>query len=190
MLQTSWVDHLFAKLTVRYGAAFTRQYADLDPALVKADWAEVLDGFTGDALTYALRYLPTGAPPNALQFRDICRRAPPPVETPRLQAPPVPFDRQRWQELRAQLGKALGSNAEQSLVEKAKAGIKRLRTMRDQGQPMSAAQRAFLETVDHNANASEMVVTTAGKPIPFHTLPPGMQADMRDSVNTQLGAGR
>lgn len=76
-LPASWVDHLFAKLTVRYGAAFLRQWpADVDVSLVKADWAEVLDGFDGfpDGIAYALRNLDPQRPPNALQFRDLCRQ--------------------------------------------------------------------------------------------------------------------
>ena len=55
-----WVDHLFAKLSVRWGAAFMRQWPDTDPALVKADWSEVLDGCGGDSIAYALRYLLIG----------------------------------------------------------------------------------------------------------------------------------
>ena len=74
-LHASLVERLFEKLTVRYGTAFMRQYADLEPAAVKADWAEVLEGFDRAALSYALRYLPT-QPPNANAFREICRRAP------------------------------------------------------------------------------------------------------------------
>lgn len=74
-LPSSWVDALFAKLTVRWGAAFMRQWPDADPAHVKSDWAEALDGVSGDSIAYALRYLPT-APCNALAFRDVCRRAP------------------------------------------------------------------------------------------------------------------
>lgn len=35
-----WVEHLFARLAVRYGGAFLRQYGDADPALVQADWAD------------------------------------------------------------------------------------------------------------------------------------------------------
>jgi hypothetical protein len=85
-LPAAWVESLLAKLQVRYGEAFARQYADLDPAAVKADWAEVLEGFTYDAIAYGLRYLPSDKPPIASQFRDICRRAPAP-ERPRLEAP-------------------------------------------------------------------------------------------------------
>lgn len=84
-LPASWVDHLFGRLQLRYGAAFLRQWPDTDLAALKADWGDVLDGTRGDAITYALRYLPE-RPPNAMQFRDLCRRAP----TPTQQALPPP----------------------------------------------------------------------------------------------------
>lgn len=77
-LPTSWVDALFARMTLRYGAAFMRQYGDADPALVKADWADVLDGLRGEAIGYALRYLPV-EPCTAMRFRDLARAAPPPA---------------------------------------------------------------------------------------------------------------
>lgn len=93
-LPASWADHLFAKLAIRYGAAFMRQWPDADPALVKADWAEVLDGTSGDALSYALRYLPE-RPPNAIQFRDICRRAPPAPDVVAIAAPVERADPER-----------------------------------------------------------------------------------------------
>lgn len=78
MLPTRWVDELFGRLSLRYGAAFLAQYRDLDIAAVKADWADVLDGFERfpEAIKHALDVLPADRPPNALQFRDACRRAP------------------------------------------------------------------------------------------------------------------
>lgn len=76
-LPASWVDHLFGRLALRYGAAFMRQWPDADAIAIKADWADVLDGTRGESIGYALRYLPM-QPPNALQFREICRRAPEP----------------------------------------------------------------------------------------------------------------
>lgn len=87
-LPAAWVDHLFAKLATRYGAAFSAMYRDTDPAVVKADWAEVLTGLDGDSIGYGLRYLPTDRPPNAMQFRDACRRAPVQAST-RLPAPSI-----------------------------------------------------------------------------------------------------
>lgn len=72
-LPDSWVEALFAKLTLRYGVAFLRQYPDLDPALVKADWAEVLGCFAGrpEAIRVALESLPAERPVTALQFRAL-----------------------------------------------------------------------------------------------------------------------
>ena len=75
-LSALWVDRLFDRLVLRYGTAFLRQYGDIEPAAVKADWADVLDGTSAEAIGYALRYLPAERPPNAMQFRDQCRRAP------------------------------------------------------------------------------------------------------------------
>lgn len=75
MLPSSWVDELFRRLSVRYGAAFARQYGDLDIADVKADWAHVLAGFDRcpSAINYGLENV-GDLPPNATQFRAIARR--------------------------------------------------------------------------------------------------------------------
>lgn len=83
---SSWAEALIGKLSVRYGESFTRQYANLDPEAVKADWCEVLDGYEKhpDAITYALKYLSADRPPNAAQFRELCRKAPAKEEPRRL----------------------------------------------------------------------------------------------------------
>jgi hypothetical protein len=77
-LPASWVDSLFTKLSLAYGAAFMRQWPDADPELIKADWANVLAGFKPfpDAIRFALDNLPPDRPPTALQFRALCRSAP------------------------------------------------------------------------------------------------------------------
>lgn len=75
-LPSNWVDHLFAKLAIRYGDAFARQWPDVDIAWVKADWSEVLDGLSGDALSHGLKNLPHDRPPNAMQFRALCIQRP------------------------------------------------------------------------------------------------------------------
>jgi hypothetical protein len=75
-LPGAWVDSLFARLSVRYGETFMRQYADLDIGAVKADWADVLYGVSGEGIGYGLRFLPIDRPPNAMQFVAICRRRP------------------------------------------------------------------------------------------------------------------
>ena len=78
-LPASWVDALFTRLTVRYGAAFLGQYRDIAPEAVKADWAGVLSGFENhpDNIRYAMDNLPDTAL-NALQFRALARRSPAP----------------------------------------------------------------------------------------------------------------
>lgn len=77
-LQSSWVDALFARLVLRYGAAFLRQWEDASVDAVKADWARVLDGTSGTAIQYAIENLPL-APLNAMAFRALCRNAPAPA---------------------------------------------------------------------------------------------------------------
>ena len=75
-LPAAWVDRLLMRLQVRYGEAWTRQVAGIDPEAVKADWSQVLAGLSLDALDYGVRHLPTDRPPNAMQFRAVCMRAP------------------------------------------------------------------------------------------------------------------
>lgn len=88
-LPSSWVDSLFARLSVRYGAAWLRMWEGIDIAAVKADWAKELGEFatTPDAIAYGLDHLPTERPPNVSQFRVLCRQA---VIRPVYQALPAP----------------------------------------------------------------------------------------------------
>lgn len=68
------IDSLFARLQVRYGAAWLRQWEGVDITAVKADWARELAGFAGnlDAIAHALDHLPRDRPPLVGQFRDLC----------------------------------------------------------------------------------------------------------------------
>jgi len=88
-LPSEWIDRLFARLELAYGHRFLSQWPGIDPAVVKADWAEKLDGFERhrEALQFALENLPADNPVNAMQFRELARRAPDkPVKA--LPAPP------------------------------------------------------------------------------------------------------
>lgn len=75
-LHESWVDKLFARMLVRYGAAWIRMWEGIDPAAVKADWAHELAGLTGEALAHGLDHLPLDKPPTSTQFAQLCVRAP------------------------------------------------------------------------------------------------------------------
>lgn len=81
------IEAIFAKLAVRYGAVWLRQWDSVDMALVKADWTEELRGFANnlEPLRYALRHLPERCP-NVAQFKALANACPPP-EMQRLEAP-------------------------------------------------------------------------------------------------------
>jgi len=78
------IDRIFNRLLGIYGAQFKAKFSvvennvDVGIANAKETWAHELRNF-GDnleAIAYALEHLPTEHAPNAIEFRDICRRAP------------------------------------------------------------------------------------------------------------------
>jgi hypothetical protein len=85
-LDFRWVDLIHTRMLVRYGATWVRQWADVDAALVKTDWANELDGVSSTAIKHALDHLPAEFPPTAGQFRALCIRAPQ-YATPQLAGP-------------------------------------------------------------------------------------------------------
>lgn len=90
-LNASWIDALFARMQLRYAQTFERNFAGMDIALVKADWANVLDGVSPKAIAYALVNLPLDWPPNAMQFHALCiRGAPERQAEPELLDAPLP----------------------------------------------------------------------------------------------------
>lgn len=77
-LPADWVDAIFARLQVRYGAAWTRQWEGVDINAVKTDWSSELAGYANrpEAIAHALNGLPVDRPPTAGQFLALCRTAP------------------------------------------------------------------------------------------------------------------
>lgn len=141
-LPATWVENLFGRLSLRYGAAFMRQWPDADPVLIKADWADVLDGMPGAAISYALRYLPT-LPPNAIQFRDICRRAPAP-DVVAIAAPVERADPERVTTIVSRATRPAGLPQE-SPADQCARNI--LRIVEERGGRMSLPQRQQLEAM-------------------------------------------
>lgn len=94
------VERLFDRLTATYGRQFLNLYEGVEANAIKASWSHELSGFASNlqAVAWALENLPERAP-NAIEFRNLCRRAPAP-EVPRLPDPPA--DPQR---IRAELAK-------------------------------------------------------------------------------------
>lgn len=107
-LPSEWIDRLFARLELAYGHRFLSQWPGIAPDVVKADWAEKLDGFEGhpDAIKHALDHLPSDQPINAMQFRDMARRAPA-KQQPALPAPPV--SREGLAKLKANIAKSFAA---------------------------------------------------------------------------------
>ena len=71
------IDRLFQRLAATYGAAWTRQWADVPMADAKTAWANELSIFAGwlEAVAWALDNLPPRCP-NAIEFKQLCRQAP------------------------------------------------------------------------------------------------------------------
>lgn len=103
------IDRLFERLAATYGAAWTRQWADIPITDAKSAWAHELAGFNGqlEALAWGLENLPEKCP-NLIEFRNLCRRAPAP-ELPKLPEPKADPER-----VRRELSK-LGKIKEQAL---------------------------------------------------------------------------
>lgn len=85
-LPEPWVDRIFSRLTLVYGTDFTRRWEGIEPDVVKADWARELSAYqqAPGAISYALENLPADKPPNVLQFKALCMRAPSTPMTPAL----------------------------------------------------------------------------------------------------------
>lgn len=81
------IDRLFERLAATYGNQWLAMWRGIPIEDIKAAWANELAGFAGrlDALAYALEHLPE-RPPNAIEFRNLARLAPPP-EAPALPRP-------------------------------------------------------------------------------------------------------
>lgn len=93
-LPKQFVERIFARMLVRYGAAWLRMWEGVDLELVKEDWSHELGGFerNTNAIKHALEHLPPGKPPNVSEFRDICLRAPV-ISQPALPGPKPDLER-------------------------------------------------------------------------------------------------
>ena len=86
-LSSEAIEKLFRRLLAVYGRAWTAQWDGVPVEDIKAGWAHELGAFQHNlqAIAWALENLPERVP-NAIQFRNLCRQAPPPP-TPRLPEP-------------------------------------------------------------------------------------------------------
>lgn len=96
------VERLFDRLAATYGREWMQRWEGLDDKAVKALWGHELAPYATrlHSIAWALENLPERAP-NAIQFRNLCRQAPAPVEE--LPALPAPNPERMKQEM-AKLG--------------------------------------------------------------------------------------
>lgn len=135
MLPSSWVDSLFARLAVRYGAEWLAKWKGIDMAAVKTDWATELGGYAANpkAIAHALEHLPD-RPPTVSQFLALCRGMHDPGEQPKQLTTP------KAKEESVQRAKELGVSIA------SKAGLQWARDLRQRERAcarLTAAQRAM-----------------------------------------------
>ena len=83
-LPSQWIDRIFLRLIGVYGAQFKAKFSvvengvDVGMENAKENWAHELRNYSDkpEAIAYALDHLPVERAPNALEFRDACRRCP------------------------------------------------------------------------------------------------------------------
>ena len=83
-LPSQWVDRIFLRLIGIYGAQFKAKFSVVENGVdagkenAKENWAHELRNYSDkpEAIAYALDHLPVERAPNALEFRDACRRCP------------------------------------------------------------------------------------------------------------------
>ena len=135
-LPLPWVERIFEKLTLVYGQAFLRRWADIDLNRVKSDWSHELSGFdrAPQAIAFALANLPE-APPSVLQFRSIARQA------PAVAAPQLPEPKADPARVAAELTKLGHIRAEVKPASDMKAWAYCLKALEESGAQLRPAQR-------------------------------------------------
>jgi hypothetical protein len=72
----NWVESLFEKMLYQYGAKFSDQWKNIDPAGLKRHWATKLGGLTRDELRAGVERLDgRDWPPTCSEFIKLCRPA-------------------------------------------------------------------------------------------------------------------
>ena len=70
-LSLRFVKEIHARLSIRYGTAWSSKWAGLEMEAIEADWADQLDGMKPDHIRAALANLPDDFPPTCTAFRKL-----------------------------------------------------------------------------------------------------------------------
>lgn len=110
-LPDNWTEKIFQILLGTYGAQFRAKYSqvikdhvlnvdrDVGMEMAKKAWSKELAGFDErpECIAYALDNLPSARAPNAIEFRDLCRKAPK-KEAPQIDYKPTAEDLEKAKE--------------------------------------------------------------------------------------------
>lgn len=166
-LPLEWIDSLFARMAVRYGASWLAKWNGIDIAAVKSDWAQELEGFASnpDAIKYGLVNLPLDFPPNAAQFKAICMNRPDiaPLSLAEGKAKP---------ESVAKVNAKAAELIEMWRNRKPRQWVDDLRAKQARGETLSFRQQEALKSAEEK-HRPEIVGTFT--PIPVDVLPPAMR---------------
>jgi hypothetical protein len=147
------IDRLFQRMGATYGAAWTRQWADVPINDVKSAWAHELAGFAGrlESIAWALENLPEKCP-NVIEFKNHCRRAPMP------DAPKLPEPKADPERVKAELAKLkiMVNTPQQTSAVDPKAWAKRIIARHDAGDRIKPATlRVALDSLRTRSNQGE-----------------------------------
>lgn len=92
-----WVESLFSRMAIRYGAVWLNHWQGIDLDAVKLDWSNELAGLSNEALKYGVVNLPLDKPPTLGQFKAVCLRSP--VGVQRMLTDDVKADPERVRQL-------------------------------------------------------------------------------------------
>jgi hypothetical protein len=168
-LDSRLVDLIHTRLLVRYAAKWINLYQSVDPADVKADWANELEGIPEYAIRYALENLSPDFPPNAAQFKAICIRRPDP-DMPRLPGP-----RANPQRVAQAIAQAKAALAKRKPLQWAY----EMQERESNGERLTEGQRRDWRAALQGG--SVQVMNTPGGIVPEESLPPAMRAE-REAV--------
>jgi hypothetical protein len=85
------IDAIWNKMLVVYGHEWTRKFDGMPLDEVKGAWADDLRGFTVEQIKYGLSMLGE-RPPNLIQFKDLCKKAPQYFDSLQLTYRPTPLN--------------------------------------------------------------------------------------------------
>ena len=89
-MNLSVIDALWNKMLVTYGSEWEKKWTGpLEET--KGAWADELSGLTVEQIKYGLSMLGE-RPPNLIQFKDLCKKAPTYFDQPQLGYRPMPSE--------------------------------------------------------------------------------------------------